>query len=284
MENPLILYDEYKNDYFNFINNGLQFLNNKKIILVGLCRSVENIIESNIDSIYSIFNNHCKKFDIALFENDSNDNTKEELEKLKKKYNNFEFISHDLNRPHYGPVIDQNRTTALAEYRNILKNYVANSFSDYDFTIVFDTDFQFIEANGIYNSFGWLSQYSNIDAICGNSFEIKQNTSNPDETIIWNYDSWAYRGTWWHDWHFKPPSINRYNPMYWFGVWILPAGSPAIKVNSAFGGMAIYKTKHYLSGQYSGEDCEHVTFHYSIAKKINNFTMCLNPSQMMILR
>jgi hypothetical protein len=71
--------------------------------------------------------------------------------------------------------------------------------------------------------------------------------------------------------------------MLWFGFWIPPKGSAPIKINSGFGGMAIYKTKFYLIGNYSGVDCEHVTFHYDIVNKNSKFNLFLNPSQVMLM-
>lgn len=278
MGNGFILHDEYKIDYSEKIKSGIEFLKNKKIALVGLCRSVETIIENNIDLIESIFRDKCKVFNIVLFENDSKDNTKIVLKKLQKKYHNLDIISQDYNRPQFGPTTDKARTAALAEYRNILKNYVANNFHHYDFIIVFDTDYKEIAIDGIYNSFGWFNSQKDIHAISGNSFEYKR-----ENNILWNYDCWAYRGSWWHDWTVKPSTHNAYNPAYWFGIWILPVGSPPVQANSAFGGMTIYKTKYYLSGNYSGEDCEHVTFHKSITDNHKNFKLVLNPSQIMLL-
>lgn len=279
----LILHDIYKEGYLKQISDGLNYIKNKKIVLVGLCRSIENVIENNINIIQNIFDNKCEKFNIVLFENDSKDNTKLKLDNLKQKYNNIDVLSQTYNRPQFGTVKDKNRTIALAEYRNILKNYVANCFSDYDFVIVFDTDFKQIETNGIYNSFGWFSQNKSIGGLSGNSFELKYLSPEQNQLMIWNYDCWAYRGTWWHDWEFQPSTSNEYNQMLWFGFWILPIGSPLVKVNSAFGGMTIYKTKYYLSGTYSGEDCEHVTFHHSILNNNPEFELFLNPSQTMLV-
>ena len=44
-------------------------------------------------------------------------------------------------------------------------------------------------------------------------------------------------------------------------------GSPPVRVCSAFGGMAIYRTAAYLKGTYDGtKDCEHVPYHDSVAR------------------
>ena len=52
-------------------------------------------------------------------------------------------------------------------------------------------------------------------------------------------------------------------------------------MNSCFGGLAVYKTEYWLMGRYSGEDCEHVCLHKSIADRTGNQypwpRMYLNP-------
>jgi hypothetical protein len=74
-----------------------------------------------------------------------------------------------------------------------------------------------------------------------------------------------------------------FNGMLWFGFFIMPVGSPMIPVNSAFGGMTIYKADQFIQGIYDGYDCEHVCFHYSLKKTIPSFQLFLNPSQIMLM-
>ena len=179
---------------------------------------------------------------------------------------------------------DRARTEALAEYRNTLKDYVKTNFSDYDYSVVIDTDFQDFSIDGVLNSFGWLHNQNHISAICGNSFEI-QPFLHSDKPSLCNYDSWAFRSSWWEDLERgELTDVYNYNPMLWFGMWILPRGSLPIKINSGFGGLCIYRTPYYISGQYFGDDCEHVTFHYNISANTDDFDMYLNPSQIMLLK
>lgn len=274
--------DIYKEEYILLVNQGKEFLKDKKIAVVGLCRNCGSIIENNINQIVELLVNTCKEYKIILFENDSVDDTKLQLQNLSLNNNNIISISKDFNRPQFGTVKDRKRTDALAEYRNILKNYVKDNYPDYDFIIVIDTDFKNFSHNGIYNTFGWFSRYTAIDGICGNSFEIKPVFSSTPS--LWNYDCWAFRSTWWNDWQsVQPTEFYNYNPMFWFGVWILPPGSPLIKINSGFGGCCIYKLQSYIHGDYSGFDCEHVTFHYDLKSKNLDFFLYLNPSQIMLL-
>jgi hypothetical protein len=220
---------------------------------------------------------------IILFENDSLDDTKEKINNLILLNSNIVLLSQKFDRPHFGTVKDKRRVDALAEYRNILKNYIKDNYSDYDFVIVTDTDFKDFSLDGIYNSFGWLSYSGEIDAICGNSFELK-NVFSVSKKSLWNYDCWAFRSTWWNDWQNQQlTEFYNYDPMFWFGIWILPPGSPLIRINSGFGGCCIYKTSLYIHAEYNGNDCEHVTFHRDLESKNKNFSLYLNPSQIMLM-
>lgn len=69
--------------------------------------------------------------------------------------------------------------------------------------------------------------------------------------------------------------------MQWFHLFLPPVGSPPIPMNSAFGGLAVYTRRAFLSSRYSGigvngqPDCEHVAFHHGMRRK--GYQMFLNP-------
>ena len=271
---------EFINKYNQYINIGKNFLSTKKIVILGLARNIDSSIEHSITKLVD-FAKNSKEYKIIIFENDSQDNTREILNNLKKDNSNIITIYETHNRPQFGPVQDAERTMALAEYRNTLKEYVKTHLSDYDFIVVSDMDFIDFSDLGCYNSFGWFSTHNNtIDAIAGNAFEYK-NVTLPDQKSLWNYDSWAFRYTWWN----QLPTLDSmtYSGMLWFGFFIMPVGSPIIPVNSAFGGMTIYKINSFIQGTYDGFDCEHVCFHYDLKRKIPTFQLVVNPSQIMLV-
>lgn len=285
IESLLGLSAEYELSYAHYVSQGKDYLKDKKIVFVGLCRSVGDIIENNIAKIINIVDAISLDYKIILFENDSNDNTVNKLKNLSTNNPNIIYISQILHRTYYGTVKETKRVEAFAEYRNLLKDYIANNYSDYDLSVVIDVDFVDFSSNGFYHSLGLMKNYSYISATCGNSFEVKP-VFNATQQSLWNYDSWAYRGSWWNDLCNNSTSkfIN-YHPMFWFGLWILPRGSDPIRINSGFGGMCIYKTEIYLVGEYNGSDCEHVTFHYNLYHNKNiDFQLYLNPSQIMLLK
>jgi hypothetical protein len=273
---------EFKSQYDTNIDSGKKFLSKQKILFIGLARNIENTIKNSIEKLISVGKN-AKEYKIIVFENDSKDKTKEILLDLSKNNKNIILLSETNNRVQFGPTKEKIRTIALAEYRNKLKEYIKENFLDYDFVVVSDMDFVDFSENGCYNSFGWFNNFPNdIDAIAGNSFEFKCLNKDNDQKTLWNYDSWAFRYNWWNEISSCYGS-SQYSSMLWFGFFIMPPGLSLIMVNSAFGGMAIYKTKKYILGTYDGNDCEHVTFHYDLKKNFPEFKLYLNTSQIMLV-
>jgi hypothetical protein len=282
IENLLFPTEEFITQYNTYLERGKIFLSQKNICILGLTRNTSQIINKNIRSIAEL-GMSAKNYKIILFENDSTDNTVSIINELCKSNSNIELISEKYNFPQFGPIQSIERTTKLAFYRNQLKKYAYEKYHNYDFTIVMDTDFQNFSINGVYNSFGWMENNEHIGAVCGNSFEYKPIFSASEHPSLWNYDCWAYRGSWWNNLQIhNVPSI-RYNPMLWFGLQVLPVGSHPLRINSGFGGMCIYKNEFYSLADYSGEDCEHVMLHYHLKQSEPRFNLFLNPSQIMLL-
>lgn len=273
--NQIFLLPEFVDDYHKTIEEGKIYLKRKKIIVTGLTRNNEKKLEKNIREIQNL-NDNIRFF---IYENDSSDKTKSLLKKLKKDNPNFNYLSEELRLKSFGQVKDVERTNNLALHRNKCLKHIKRYHKNTDYTIVIDLDFDSISLNGIYHSFGRLSKNENIDAIAGFSYEVKTNKSN--QKILWNYDSWAFRLNWWEDLQ-KYGYIDGRDPMYWFGVFQPPVGSDLMPVNSAFGGCCIYKTNIFTQGNYTGEDCEHVTFHKFLKNKLSKFELFANPSQLMV--
>lgn len=274
--------DEFYALYNDKIKHGMSHIKNTQLIFSGLCRNSGPKLTNRIDYLIEQMKKYCDNFQVVLFENDSTDETKFILRDLATKYNNFHYVSTDINAPQYGPVKNQDRIKKMAFYRTELQTYIKNKFHKYDYNITFDTDFIDISIDGLLNSFGWLANNDKINAMAGYSYTFKEDHGN---YIFWNYDSWAYRQNGWTDVITQPkyPFVQRYNTMLSFGLSVLPKGSIPITVYSAFGGSAIYRMADYLSGTYGDYDCEHVTFHRSLKDKDPAFQLCANPSQIMLL-
>jgi hypothetical protein len=280
----LPLHSEHSNIYKSKIIDGIQYTKNQKIILLSLVRDCGDLVYKNIETLKLFLDTFFLDYRILLLENDSSDNTKKELEKINN--NKIFTLTYNFNRPKFGPIKSFERIKALSEYRNILKDKIQEIDMVSDYIIVLDFDFQDISTDGILNSFGWISNNLNIKAVAGNSFQYQLLNKNDKTKNLWNYDSWAYRGSWWQDFHkIFPAPNNSVDPMLWFGLFILPRGSSPIQVNSAFGGCCIYESKYYCNNEikYRAEDCEHVCLHYDLKQKFGNeFNLVLNPSQIML--
>lgn len=277
---------EFEQLYFDKIELGKNFIKDKKIIILGLVRNLENSLYDNVVSISTI-SKYCSNISFFLYENDSIDNTANVLKKCKLEIKNFNYLSDTLNLRSFGhqtlesklELKSTERTLSLAKHRNVCLSYVRDNSDKFDFVIVMDMDFEKFSLDGILNSFGWFSE-NYADALVGTSLQFK-NLFSSEQKNLWNYDCWAYRGSWWEDLQ-KYSNNYGYDPMLWFGFWQLPIGSKPIQVNSAFGGIGIYKTQHYISVEYEGYDCEHVCLHKNLKNKYADYKLCINPSQLML--
>ena len=272
---------EFEGIYTKHCVIGEDFLKDKILNVTGLARNVGDKLEKNILAINNL-SEKCKQINYFIYENDSSDNTVSILEKLKNNLPSFNYLSENLNLQKFGSVKDKNRTLALAKHRNTCLKFIQKNHSDADFTLVSDLDFEVISLFGMLNSFGFFCRYDSIDAIAGNSFQIQASSQKPNNKRLWNYDSWAFRGTWWDDLQNYTNYFKSSDPMLWFGYWHPPIGSSPIQVNSAFGGLCIYRNSKFLQGVYSGEDCEHVCFHKTLRESCG-FSLFLNPSQIMVV-
>jgi hypothetical protein len=271
---PFDVLPEFVDSYRSHTDSGIDHVKEKKIIVTGLVRNVEKFLANNIKQLFFL-GKTCAELSYFLYENDSSDNTIKVLNDLSQSIPNFKFLSEKLDLPQFGPTKDIQRTVNLATARNKCSEYIKKTYYDYDYVMVVDLDYNYIDPYGILNSFGHFADHD-IDGICGNSYQIVKKP-NDDTEYLWNYDSWAFRM---NHWEFLGKRNNLYNsdPMLWFGMWRMPIGSDIIPIYSGFGGCCIYKVSKYTKGQYSGEDCEHVTFHKSLIDNNDQFALYINPS------
>lgn len=275
----MFILPEFKKEHEDKIELGKKYLDNKKIVIVGLTKNQETTLTSCLDQL-SELHQFCKTLSCFIYENNSNDSTHSILTDYrdsKNNYTNFHFYSEKLDIKEDSLPRSVDRCRIMSYGRNLCKNFVQTYYSYYDYVIVADTNFKQNNMDGILNSFGWLAtHYDNIDAIGG--FKFSRDTHTKE---LINADDWSYRFGHWEDVtkRFIMSNSFDYNPMLWFTKWIPLIGAAPIKVNSVFGGLCIYKTQKYLTGQYEDYDCDHVTFHKSIDFTNTPFNIYANPSQ-----
>jgi hypothetical protein len=243
------------------------------ILICGTARNLEKYINSEIEHLDSCTNNFKKKF-FFVVESDSSDETVALLEQLSKNRANFNYYS-------FGNLSKQfpKRTKRLEICRNKIVEEVKNNvdYRSIDYVLIADLDN--------------VNQLLTADKI-NRCWQLKKDwdilTANQSELY---YDIWALRHP---DWS-NQDCIHQLDRLKNFvskeqaenlavrskQVYI-GENFDLLEVDSAFGGLGIYKKEVFIQGHYEGLDsegneiCEHVKFHESI--KVHGFKIYINPA------
>jgi hypothetical protein len=222
------------------------------------CSIYLNSVYANIFNLASLF----KEYKIIFIESDSSDNTLEGLYYFQSLNSNIEIVSLGKLESQY-----PTRTDRIAIARNTYLDIVESKYKDYDLLCLFDADDRSsnpIEPSAILSNLN----YDNWDMMCANQ-ENKY------------YDLWALRHPIWMPFDLikqlrhKPSfmSYNTANNIFSLSRQIIiPRDHSPIKVESAFGGMALVKIPSIKGARHSSRDedgeeyCEWVPF----CKSLNN--------------
>ena len=239
-------------------------LEEARVVIVGLARNCESVVASEIrriDSAFAIFRNRSW----IVVESDSNDRTVEEIESITDQI--------DLRLISKGRLSDRHplRTDRLALCRNICLEEIESDprLRGADFVAVADLD-------GINSS---LTEES-IRACWNVEVEWDACFANQESPY---YDIWALRHEDWSPGDFLRGYEFRLahgvrqqkaiSDTYYGSMITLDPRTPPLEVESAFGGIGIYK-KDFIEGcRYVGLDgdgrevCEHVEFHAGLRRK-----------------
>jgi hypothetical protein len=227
-----------------------------RILVVGTVRNVEDTIEEEILNLrrsVSQFKSHS----FFIVESDSEDNTLRVLEKIKNSTPEFQFTS--LGK--LGELLP-NRIDRIAKARNEYVEFVKLNSDNFDYVLVADLD-------GVNTEIS-----SEKIASCFIRSDWGGCTANQ---IGPYYDIYALRAKDWSDsdcWQDARNLINqKVHPAKAWRLAIrdrqiqIPEGSPWIEVDSAFGGLAIYRIQAFVLGTYASMTSresnvsEHVAFH-----------------------
>lgn len=244
---------------------GRERLHRSKVAVVGLARNCAVRLSENLGRL-SLLTNAAREWCLHIETNDNTDQTVQVLTDYCREYRQATFTSQTLGRQQFTAEFAGPRTIALAEYRTACQEWVRECAADADYVIVVDWDqWGGWSHDGLLAGLGWLLDLQGAYGMASISlFQFPGLMQNNDNTAVvkptWmHYDAWALRlNSYWDDY--------RAGRGGWKHQFLPPVGSPPIRVCSAFGGLAIYRTSAYLAGTYDGKaDCEHVTFHESVA-------------------
>ena len=286
-ERMLMPSQEFAESYAARVSQGRERLASSSVAIVGLARNCAVPLASNLHRVLSI-GSQAAQWRMHVETNDNADATAELLAHFCSQYSQASYRDQTLDRPQLPGEFSGPRTVALAEYRTACQQWVRDHSPQADYVFVVDFDaWGGFWIDGVLNGLGWMVELQAAYAMASVSLiEAPQmaldKDGNPSTLRAWShYDAWAMRGvgqpsTYWDDY-------TRHQGT-WKHTWLPPVGSEPVRVASAFGGFAIYRTASYLAGTYDGtSDCEHVTFHRSIANATGEF-IYLCPGMRTVMR
>lgn len=235
------------------------------ILLAGPVRNVANTIEHEVQTLMASLGNfhetHC-----FVVESDSSDDTVKKLAQLTQTMPHFSYVSMGQLSKQY-----PRRTDRIALCRNAIIDAVATNpaFTQIDYIAMADMD-------GM-NSLVTPEKIAQCWTVDENWDVITANQLGP------YYDIWALRHHEWCPsdcWQQKNAleSVIGDRPAENLAVTakqaVLDPRAGLIEVDSAFGGLAIYRREAFLAGRYAGTDtqggfdvADHIPFHEELRQK-----------------
>jgi len=244
-----------------------------EVLVVGTARNCAKHLKNDIFRLQDALTDF-KKIYWLVVESDSNDGTLFELEWLASNVSSFCYISLD-NLSEKLP----SRTERIAFCRNIYMQKIKQTYpySNVDFVLVADLD----GVNKLITREAIRSCFTRNDwDVC---------TANQNGHY---YDIWALRHRVWspNDCFEQSEFLRSYGlgkrranfAAIHSKQLVIPPSAPWINVESAFGGLALYRKDAIASGEYAGalkggvSICEHVILHQQITDK--GFKIFINPA------
>ena len=239
-------------------------INQAEILIAGPARNIAAYINQELEGLYQAMHNF-KCIHGLVVESDSDDDTTQQLAALKLRLPNFNYIS-------FGRLIKQipMRTARLAYARNRIVTEVKDNprYAKVDFIAMADLDGinRHISAQSIAQCWEVAEEWDVITANQANTY----------------YDVWTLRH---RDWspvdcmvqmHKLEPILGEsaaQNLAVQAKQVHLSTNQGMIEVDSAFGGLGIYRRAAFLAGRYSGvntaeqEESDHIAFHADLRKQ-----------------
>lgn len=245
----------------------------ESIIIVGIVKDAAATLIRDVNTLKTSFIDFAEVY-WFLVESNSSDNTLEILGQIKNHNARFDFVSlGNLNNP------EEPRTVGMALARNRYLEEIRSQtrYSKIDYVVVAD--------------FNNSNKDLNVEAVrsCFLSTNWDVCTANQDGPY---YDIWALRHElWqpndcWRQLEFFKKYVRFPEKALFMAVnskmLLIPKKSEWIEVDSAFGGLGIYKAKIITQAKYRGVDskglsvCEHVTLHQEL--RAQGYRIFINPS------
>jgi hypothetical protein len=247
-------------------------LSQSSVLVVGVARNCEKHLLNSVAGIQGAFVS-AKVVTFLVIESDSTDKTVEILRRLSSECKSFDFVSLGHLRGQF-PL----RTERIAFCRNYYLKLIDETpeYRNADYVVIADFDGVNVRLSSRSVSSCWLR--SDWDVCTANQYGRY-------------YDIWALRHPLWSPndcWEQANFLFNsgtrRYQSVFASVISrmiVLDQNSAWVEVESAFGGLAIYRKAALQSVRYNGltpsgeEICEHVSLHFQIRR--NGGRIFVNP-------
>jgi len=248
------------------ISAGKELAAQSRCVVCALARDNEENLSITLHQLEEL-STYFAEFAVVIYENDSEDLTADILHKWNPAFEK-NIISEKLDISKFGSVMTRRRAAGMAECRNKYLQMVKDTYSAWDFCIVFDIDLEEWTTDGIMHSLGESSVQ--WDAITANGLQTYKG-----DTIY--YDTWVLIVD-------GEPRLGRIIASH-----SIELDFP-LRVTSAFGGLAVYKMVALLpeSVEYGAEFYrgrwfpDHVHLCFSMAE--NGFDKLYMNPQMIVWR
>jgi len=239
-------------------------MNKEDVLIIGCLRNGEKYIHSSLAKIKKAFS-RFQNIHFLIIESDSIDETKKTLESIKLDIQTLDYISLGS--------LEKNiplRTERMAYCRNIAHKIALEDVRYLTCSYIVVVDFDVVDMlseSGVNSCWNESNSWSVVTA----------NQSGP------YYDIWALRHPIWqpNDCWEQYEFLKAFNQLgadfsaVYSKMIQIKEENPWIEVESAFGGLAIYKRQAFSVGSYVGINpnnahfhiCEHVSFHEKIRKQ-----------------
>lgn len=248
-------------------------LKTKNVLVAGTARNCAKHIKADILRIQSALQDFNQVHWLVI-ESDSKDNTLAKMNELTADIDCFRFISLGKLSKEY-PL----RTERIAFCRNTyLKELIENpTYQEIDFIMIVDLD-------GVNQL---ISRQAISSCFVRDDWDVCTANQEGPYFDIWalRHKQWSPNDCWRQKAFFKQYGLSDRKANFaavFAKMLIIPKNTNWIEVDSAFGGLSIYRRRAMKTAKYIGkrEDgtkiCEHVTLHQQI--KANGFKIFLNPA------
>lgn len=257
-----------------------------KILVVGLARNLESTLASNLKILERSFRD---EYDVSFFivESDSTDKTLEVLSKESLNYSNFNYLSLGNLTPKI-----PDRVARIAHCRDAYVDFIRANFpkNNWDYIAVADLDgvnsllskrsircalnldseWDALTANqlGPYYDIYALRCQNWVDYDCLTAVISERDRLESSSKLIQNRTRFKQVVI-----EFQLNQVRKH--LIYKKMRVIPFWRAPFQVDSAFGGLGIYKSKVFLNHDYKNDDssrseCEHVTLHRKIISNGGN--------------